>query len=136
MNYVVTSDAGSYLAADCLPLRRGASTPQPCDGLLSILYLEGAFSARESGGHYANNNCCSKNQSGCGSPRGFSAPSGHGSHRVLCGQRQTGGALLQKRVRLSKPRLLRAGNGNKGSSKLRDSSEQTDLCPNDAAAAG
>ena len=34
---------------------------QPCDAWLSNLYLEGAFSARKVGGHYASDNCCSKN---------------------------------------------------------------------------
>jgi hypothetical protein len=35
-----------------------------CDGRLSILYLEHAISAKEDGGHYAYNNCCSKNENG------------------------------------------------------------------------
>ena len=44
------------------------SSAQPCDGLLSILYLGRAFSARELGGHYANDNCCSKKENGSGGP--------------------------------------------------------------------
>src|SRR5438128_1802331 len=38
------------------------SWPQPCDACMSILYLEGALGARELGGHYANDNCCSKKE--------------------------------------------------------------------------
>src|SRR4030095_4421334 len=47
----------------------------PCDGRLSILYLDGALCARELGGHYANDNCCSKNENRPGGRRGFSPTS-------------------------------------------------------------
>jgi hypothetical protein len=33
---------------------------------VSIIYLELALSAIESGGHYANDNCCSQKENGSG----------------------------------------------------------------------
>src|SRR5205823_10898826 len=104
----------------------------PCDGGLSILYLEHAISAKEDGGHYAHDNCCPKNKTRPVGREGFPAASRHRLHRVLCRQREAGGAFLQDGVWFSKPCLFRTGNGNERESELRDPSEQPHVGANDS----
>src|SRR6266404_8209603 len=53
----------SLVPRSMLDFARNDKCKQPCDRWVSILYLEGALSATELGGHYANDNCCSKKES-------------------------------------------------------------------------
>src|SRR5215471_8027014 len=53
------------------------------------------------GGNYANDYCCSKNEKHSGGGGRFSAARRDRPHRVLRGERQTGGAFLSERTWVS-----------------------------------
>src|SRR5436853_742206 len=96
------------------------------------LIFRGALGATDLGGHYANDNSCSKNETGSGGRRRFSTARGDRSHRVLRRKCQTGGAFLSERARFSATGLQRSGNRRERSRQLRGPAEQDHVRPDDA----